>query len=1471
MDQPWAYITMRTGLLVLLLCWCFCCRGLVEALDCNSSAMERGLVSVVSDCQLSVDLNFSSPDLPPAGGGVHLVFQNVVLGTSGVLAGPAFANVPNDTVFAFEKGCTFFSKIAIKAPPDRLLSNFSLSISDAHFAVHGRVIVDAKIGMTAVMIDVTRVSLETRTEVKETFGGLLKISTYLDQTSASVIDNVHARFSDIVGRTSVSDGKFAALLGVFTWVLRNVSVAAHNISWDVHGQCNEAKLIALNAGEVRGSIAVLVKLVHWTSRTFLIDTSVTTGNAIVAIGSNAVEGPIDIIVRDIVVYIRTEDPSYGAGVSSGDASVVRIDRHEEKSIQLTGVVSLRVANASVTLFTAIRGNFFTIDFAHGPTLELEIEFTGVRVHTVVAGLSKPITMGSVKLFLDRLITGKETVHREATLMSLSATHSCRRAAILITDVTFDAHVFVESGAREAQMELSPWLFTIINILSLSNATDVHLEVLDTNVALHVSSLPSASSELTIIQGILASALQLIVTEPMHNCSIVFRNTAVRIALNMTYSSWQPGMQDVVAPFLDTSASSIGVIGASTTVVLLDVLCCDGPDVSTGLFVVLSNVTTQVSFAQQTSIGVTRSGGGISMSLIGGGSVGRRTRQSGLDIDLIASTLERGFGTSSNRVNAFSNARIVVYQSSLSVDASTSQWIDSIFSDGSDAAPYTGLPPAGSRSSFGGFIQLGGVSFVSTDRPMNHMGALLGINLGAPVLIDGDASSTILLVCESSLKQFRFNVNGPPANVACPTRPPGEPVAALLSLRWTTFVRRDLPLLPTLIALINVSMTSMASGIGPSLLSAAMPLSLLHSDYSNITGSGSGAGAAVLFESLRLLRPQANRNTCDETKLPVQVGWVGLRFGAQTSSLTALRWTLRRCDFFTPFEFSAFHVFPNTTGWMPVETVTAACNTIDGARLLPAQRMNVPRWALREENDGRCPLGDRGGFWTRTATPAVRPAPRRTPAAVLVIAPVTVGATALAVLASGGTAAFGMTSAMRMQSSSAALMIAARCSDDDDDEGGSGSGTEVASAANDNPTQAMIRSLGTATSYAGGAVLANSGLVVAFAVVIPCKLLVLRKWFPRMFDGATGDVYQPPRASPRSIGAFLGTLLPGYGATVFATLLQSTVAACVALLQAKSYEDDDDTSGNSNVAGNVILGLIGAGLIGVFSVWSTYRILDAERRSMLRATTPTSKRAQDGRTRSIAEVAREVFLSTEWTVLPTMGRRQATVFRRRFTVMYASYRGGALRFIALEWTVAALCGVMDALSSLPTVQANVQGCKALSWVVACVCVLFSVAVVRLRPYASLFDNATNGVQALATALVTVLSAASPNSNATTLIALLQMILLALSVVIGMIHEVSQVLGACRPPPAFQRAAVSGLKRAQPHTRAVAPSAGRVHADRMTGAFVVSGAEGNHGLMKAPHKRTEPVEVLAKLVAMVCKQSRANRRDSYRSQHSLPLEL
>ncbi|CUG92102.1 Hypothetical protein, putative [Bodo saltans] len=252
-------------------------------------------------------------------------------------------------------------------------------------------------------------------------------------------------------------------------------------------------------------------------------------------------------------------------------------------------------------------------------------------------------------------------------MSLAGLSMCASAVIVVQNVTHEAVVFFEANTNAARLEINPWMFTVVNLLSLANTTSLDLTVTDSTLRLSSASTQGTLLELCLVHGVIASVFQFTSTNAMTNCSMTLANVTVEFNANVTVGAWIPDMQKNVAGFLGTDVipSSVGVLAVTFATLLIDILCCQaGGDQSNGLFVMVSNVTTLLSLSETTTSASKASGGGVWASFIASGPVGKRAVLSGITIPLVANLLQEKFGTAQNRVNVLQNALLVMLNCSL---------------------------------------------------------------------------------------------------------------------------------------------------------------------------------------------------------------------------------------------------------------------------------------------------------------------------------------------------------------------------------------------------------------------------------------------------------------------------------------------------------------------------------------------------------------------------------------------------------------------------------------------------------------------------------------------------------------------------------------------------------------------------------------------------------------------------------------
>jgi hypothetical protein len=1423
--------------------------------ECNytSLVMDRspssGSPLIVSNCLFNQTIDFQSTiNATLAVQPVAVRFLNVTFGVLGNPSGPALNAVPDFSSFAFESDCVVNSVIALNGRMSAELKNVSLYVSNVMFLKYGKLVVSAAVGISGAVLDVRGVGATIVGDSRQLWNGLFHLESPL-------IASVHVTFADIVGSAVLGSaltegGKFVALLKVDTNLLTNTLIHARRVAWNTSGVCRESKVIALNAVSLQGPTTVSMDNITWNTVTFVYFATATTANALVAYGSNAVSGPLVIELKNVNAFVRSEDPSAVrpavATVSTGVVSLVRGDRTSSNiaAILLSGSVNITINDATVTAHSAIRLTIVDLEFCTGPTLHLSLRVTSVRAFLVVGGPSVPVTLQNVDAFVAGLMQTNSNIHREGSLLSLAGLSICASATIVMQHVTYEVAVYVNADTDASLLQLNPWMFTVVNLLSLSNTTSLELTLTDSSVSVAAASSKGALPELCIVHGVIASVFQFIATNAMKNCTISLTNVNVTFIANITVAAWQPASQGLVAPFLgaNVNPASLGVLAVTFATILMDVVCCDagGGDRSGGLHVTLVNVSTILSLSEATTSVSRSSGGGVWVSVIASGSVGKRAVLSGITIPLVADALQEKFGTPMNRVNVLRNALITVKGSRLVLDVPSTAWVDSILAAGSDAAPFTGTPPAGRKSSFGGFLFFGGSSFVPTGVPRK-----LAAQPSATATTAGQSNASSVVWIEGCTLLL-FRSSAPSTSVSCATNvaEPGQPSAALLSIRWTTFQQVN-GFAPTLVAVTNVTMSAVD---GTSGVEATMTLALLHTDYSAVALSPNiptasqqydAVGAEFLFSGVVMRRPGVTPSisscrAASASLQPLDAGWQALRFGYQSlGDLFPTRIVLRNVHILQPREnITELRVFSSPLNWKPVtlidpSSIAVQCCSIDYVRPISVTLLAAPRWLVKAiflptEGDNAAPcLHD--GLWTRTPTPDAPPAPA--PVAPTATTRTAVGSTLIIVTAvvsiagvgaTAGTAVAASTSAMRLQTASAAVAMSARCSVAQGSDS-SAAADAIATSVSDNPTQAAIASFDSWTSAAGGALLANIALIAAFAVSGPLFGLGISKLWNSREDRSNKRLYLLP--SPltwRNAVAFLVSLVPGQGTSIYSTLLQPTFSAAIALLQVDSYPLAEQENGGGNgrqialgVAGLLFLVLSAGGV-----VWSVYR---AERTGNLRGVDPPPLREERRNSQAPAVSWRDWFVATEWKYTcayrATMGddrihrEDDAAAFERQFSSAYSGYRRACLWFLGCEWVVALACGLLSAVSTLPSVLGSPATCAGLIWAVAAVSILLVLGVVFLRPYGSKFDNVNNIVQTTSTATVVILAAALPPdnddaSNAANIVLILQTVLLTLGVVIDIGQDLLHGSGACIWSSQFQNSATHRQPSRQP-SRTITP--------------------------------------------------------------------
>ncbi|CUG92103.1 transmembrane protein, putative [Bodo saltans] len=816
--------------------------------------------------------------------------------------------------------------------------------------------------------------------------------------------------------------------------------------------------------------------------------------------------------------------------------------------------------------------------------------------------------------------------------------------------------------------------------------------------------------------------------------------------------------------------------------------------------------------------------------------------------------------------------------SLLLDAPTTTWVDSILASGSDASPFTGVPPTGRRSSFGGFLFLGGSAFLPTGvrRSMSSV-------LPSPAVADlGSVNASSVVWIEScSLTQVRSQAATAGTCVTDSVQP-GQPAAAFMSLRWTTFYQVD-GAAPTLIAVSNATMRAVVDGGA----ATPMTLALLHSDYSSVslsTSASAGVGAEFVFDNVVVHGPGATTsiNSCrvaSASSHPLALGWQALRFGFQSStSLDPVHFQLKSVHVLQPANISQLRMFSAPLAWKPPllssalssTVISVQCCSIDYVKPISASVFAAPRWAIEvqpppNENDNEmCPYE---GFWTSTLTFHDAPAAlvasdkrrnsKTTSTAVGATVVIVSGVASLVSSGVGTTAAAFATStlAMRLQTSAAAIAMAVRCSviQDGASDDDMAADLAIGSAVSDNPMQATIESFGPWTSAAGGAVLANAALVVAFGVGGPLVGVgIAAVW--RGSDAANDDghIYRlPSPLTLRSIGGFLLTLVPGQGATVYATLLQPTFASSIALLMAGNYPHVEVLESRADNGGKIVFGTVGFATLLLSATAIVWSVLRAERTGRLRGVDHHAGTAS-------SSIWSMWFRATEWRYaadrrsLHNKNSDDATAFQRRFDSTYSGYRRSYLWFLACEWGVALLCGLLAALSTLPSILNNPSACTGLVWGVAAISAVLALCVLVLRPYSSKFDNTNNIVQCTSTAIVAVLAAALPSdgdaaNDAANVVVILQTTLLALGAAIEIAHDVFASV-RCFGAPTFQNTATQ---------RGAARMGFRQSARSLNASFefsyqICSVVEKNRESQATPWSSSVRQErVLQELISMICR--------------------
>ncbi|CUG92104.1 Hypothetical protein, putative, partial [Bodo saltans] len=947
---------------------------------------------VISSCLFNQTISFSistnaTHSLLPA----NVQFVNVTFSALGIPVGPSLNAVPDFSTFTFQ-GCLFNSQITFNGRSTLVaLRNITMRLTDVMFYSYGRVAVASAVGISGIMLDARRITASVVGDTFQLTNGLFLLSS---RSTAKVlpISDVSVTIADVegtavLGSSSVAGGTFIALLDVYTNLLTNITVDVQRVSWKTTGVCRQSKLLALGTRVLQGPTTITMDRITWNSWTFLYVPTTTTSAALLAWGCDVLNGPTSVTLTRIHAQIRSEDPRAirpaAATISTGTVSLVRADRSigTTDTIAYGGLMNITVENSVLTGYSAIRVTVIDFEFGTGPSLHVHLHVSSTSALLVVGGAARPVTVQTVNSYVNGVKTASINIHRESALMSLAGLSSCASAAIVIRNITYEAVVFNGANTNAGQGEVSPWMFTVVNVLSLANVTALHFTLQDSALTISAASTQGSPLELCLVHGVIASVLQLISTNAMTNLSMTLANVAVEFNANVTVAAWQAEMQTTVAGFLGSDRSSVGVLAVTYATLLIDIMCClAGGENINGLYVMVSNVSTLMSLSETTTSASQASGGGVWASFIALGPVGKRAVLTGITIPVVATAIQEKFGTTQNRVNVLQNALLVMLNCSMLLDAPTTTWVDSILASGSDASPFTGVPPTGRRSSFGGFLFLGGSAFLPTGvrRSMNSV-------LPSPAVVDvGSVNASSVVWIEScSLTQVRSQAATAGTCVTDSVQP-GQPGAAFMSLRWTTFFQVDgAP--PTLIAVSNVTMRAVVDGSSNS-GATPMTLALLHSDYSSVslsTSASAGVGAEFVFDKVVVHGPGATAsiNSCraaSASSQPLELGWRALQFGFQSSNaLEPVHFQMNNVHVLQPANITELRMFTSVLSWEPSPRrqsrtrIVVECCSIDHLQPISVAVLAAPRWAVERRpsinklaSNELCPHEN---FWTSTLT------------------------------------------------------------------------------------------------------------------------------------------------------------------------------------------------------------------------------------------------------------------------------------------------------------------------------------------------------------------------------------------------------------------------------------------------------------------------------------------------------------------------